>query len=64
VLLELREELEELKALLRLAHDVKALPKLSSFQHAVTLVAGERMTRNITETKCFSLVGGAALVFT
>ena len=38
VLLELREELEELKALLRLAHDVKALPKISSFQHAVTLV--------------------------
>jgi hypothetical protein len=37
VLLEIREEVEQLKVLLRLAHDVKAFTKLSSFEHAVTL---------------------------
>jgi len=36
-LLELRETVEELKVLLRLACDAKAFPKVSSFEHAVTL---------------------------
>jgi hypothetical protein len=38
VLLELREELEELKVLLRLGQDVKAFPRFSSFEHAIGLV--------------------------
>jgi hypothetical protein len=38
VLLALREELEALKVLLRLAQDVKAFANLNSFEHAVTLV--------------------------
>lgn len=38
VLLELREELEELKVLLRLCHDVKAFPNFNSFEHAISLV--------------------------
>ena len=38
VLLQLREELEELKVLLRLGQDVKAFPNFNSFQHAITLV--------------------------
>ena len=36
-LLELRETVEELKVLLRLACDAKAFAKVSSFEHAVTL---------------------------
>ena len=39
-LLRLREELEELKVLLRLCHDVKAFPNLTAFEHA---------TRQVTE---------------
>jgi hypothetical protein len=35
LLLELREELEELKVLLRLGHDVKAFPNLNAFEHAI-----------------------------
>jgi hypothetical protein len=38
VLLQLREELEELKVLLRLGQDVKAFPNFQSFEHAITLV--------------------------
>ncbi len=38
VLLELREDLEELKVLLRLGQDVKAFANFKSFQHAITLV--------------------------
>jgi hypothetical protein len=38
VLLELREELEELKVLLRLGQDVKAFVNFNSFEHAITQV--------------------------
>jgi hypothetical protein len=38
VLLELREELEELKVLLRLGQDVKALTNFRSFEQAITQV--------------------------
>lgn len=38
VLLRLREEVEELKVLLRLGHDAKAFANFSSFEHAVTRV--------------------------
>ncbi|MCU0936047.1 MAG: four helix bundle protein [Gammaproteobacteria bacterium] len=38
VLLELCEQLEELKVLLRLGHDVQAFANFNSFEHAVTLV--------------------------
>ena len=37
-LLRLREEVEELKVLLRLCHDVKAFPNLNSFEHAIQRV--------------------------
>ena len=38
VLLQLREELEELKVLLRLGQDVKAFANFNSFEHAITQV--------------------------
>jgi len=38
VLLQLREELEELKVLLRLGQDVKAFANFTSFEHAITHV--------------------------
>ena len=38
VLLEVREELEQLKVVLRLGHDVKALPNFNAFEHAITQV--------------------------
>ena len=38
VLLALREEVEELKVLLRLCQDVKAFANFSSFEHAITQV--------------------------
>ncbi len=38
VLLEVREELEQLKVLLRLGQDVKVFPNFNSFEHAITLV--------------------------
>jgi hypothetical protein len=38
VLLDLREQLEELKVLLHLGHDVQAFANFKSFEHAVTLV--------------------------
>ena len=38
VLLQLREELEELKVLLRLGQDVKAFANFKSFEHAITQV--------------------------
>jgi len=38
VLLELREEMEELKVLLRLCHDAKAFANFNSFEHAITCV--------------------------
>lgn len=38
VLLELREELEALKVLLRLCHDTKAFPNANSFEHGMRLV--------------------------
>ncbi len=38
VLLQLREELEELKVVLRLGQDVKAFPNFNSFTHAITQV--------------------------
>jgi len=37
-LMEIREELEQLKVLLRLGQDVKAFPNFNSFEHAITLV--------------------------
>ena len=38
VLLTLREEVEELKVLLRLCQDVKAFPNFNSFEHAIMQV--------------------------
>ena len=38
VLLAVREELEELKVLLRLCQDVKAFPNFNSFGHAIEMV--------------------------
>jgi len=38
LLLELREELEEVKALLRLGRDIKAFSRFGSFEHAIGLV--------------------------
>lgn len=38
LVLEIREELEELKVLLRLCHDVKAFPNFNAFEHALTQV--------------------------
>jgi len=38
VLLEVREEIEQLKVVLRLCHDVKAFPNLNSFEHAIRQV--------------------------
>jgi hypothetical protein len=37
-LLELREDLEELKVLIRLCHDINAFPNFNSFEHAISLV--------------------------
>jgi hypothetical protein len=39
VLLQLREEVEELKVLLRLCHDAKAFSNFTSFEHATGLVS-------------------------
>jgi hypothetical protein len=38
VLLQIREEVEELKVLLRLCHDAKAFPNFNSFEHAIMRV--------------------------
>ena len=38
VLLAVREELEELKVLLRLCQDVKAFPNFNSFGHTIEMV--------------------------
>jgi hypothetical protein len=38
VLLELREEMEELKVLLRLCHDAKAFANFNAFEHAIGCV--------------------------
>ena len=38
VLHEIREQVEELKVLLRLCQDVKAFPNFNSFEHAIGLV--------------------------
>jgi len=38
VLLEVREELEQLKVVLRLGHDVKAFPNFNAFEHAIAQV--------------------------
>jgi hypothetical protein len=38
VLLRIREEVEELKVLLRLCHDAKGFPNFNSFEHAIGLV--------------------------
>jgi hypothetical protein len=38
VLLELRERVEDLKVLVRLAHDAKALRSFKAFEHAITQV--------------------------
>ena len=38
VLLEIREEVEELKVLLRLCHDAKGFANCHSFEHAIGLV--------------------------
>jgi hypothetical protein len=37
VLLQIREEIEEIKVLVRLCHDVKAFPNFNSFEHAIVL---------------------------
>ena len=34
----MREEVEELKVLLRLCHDAQAFPNFNSFEHAIRLV--------------------------
>ena len=47
VLLEIREELEELKVLLRLCQDVKAFPNFNSFEHAIGLVTGIARNRRM-----------------
>ena len=49
-LLRLREELEEVKVLLRLCHDVKAFPNLNTFEHAI-----QRVTE-IAKQCCFCQV--------
>jgi len=38
VLLQIREEVEELKVLLRLCHDAKAFPNFNAFEHSIHLV--------------------------
>ena len=38
VLLEIREDIEELKVLLRLTHDANGFPNFNSFEHATRLV--------------------------
>jgi hypothetical protein len=38
VLLDIREELEELKVLLRLCHDAKGFANFNSFEHSIRLV--------------------------
>ena len=38
VLLQIREEAEELKVLLRLCHDAHAFPNFNSFEHGISLV--------------------------
>ena len=38
VLLALREDLEELKVLLRLGQDLKAFTRFNAFEHAITMV--------------------------
>jgi len=38
VLLQIREELEQLKVLLRLCHDAKGFPNFNSFEHAIGVV--------------------------
>jgi hypothetical protein len=38
VLLEVREELEQLEVVLRLGQDLKAFPSFGAFEHAITLV--------------------------
>ncbi len=38
VLLEVREEVEELKVLLRLCHEARALPNMNSFEQAAVLL--------------------------
>ena len=38
VLLEVREEVEQLKVVLRLCQDVKAFPSFTGFEHAITQV--------------------------
>ena len=38
VLLEVREEVEQLKVVLRLGQDVKAFPNFNAFEHAITQV--------------------------
>ena len=38
VLLALREEVEDVKVLLRLCHDVRAFPNFNAFEHAITQV--------------------------
>jgi hypothetical protein len=40
MLIEVREELEQLKVVLRLCQDVKAFPNLNAFEHAITQNAG------------------------
>ena len=37
-LLDIREELDELKVVLRLCHDAKAFPNFNSFEHGIRLV--------------------------
>lgn len=45
-MLHLREELEELKVLLRLCHDVKALPNPNGFEYAIPRDATWRRGRS------------------
>lgn len=40
VLLQVREEVEELKVLLRLGHETRALPNMNSFEQGATLLVG------------------------
>jgi len=55
VLLEVREELEQLKVVLRLCHDVKAFASFKSFEHAsAQVVAIARQNEGWLRSQCRS----------
>ena len=54
LLLELSEELEALKVLLRLGQDVKAFANLHSFEHAITLVVDIANGHSVRGWQCLT----------